>query len=141
MTDQTERPDAPAPQDGLEDFFGAARRMRPDPSEALMARVLEDALAAQAAPAAAAQAAPVAAARVWRRARPGVLAQLREALGGWPAIGGLATAGVMGLAVGISAAAGLGDLTAALLGQPGDAYLVDLMPELDFDIAMDLSEG
>ncbi|MFP5509375.1 MAG: hypothetical protein ACLGIP_09410 [Alphaproteobacteria bacterium] len=47
----------------------------------------------------------------------------------------------MGLALGIGGAAGLGDLTAALLGQPEDGYLVDLMPELEFDIAMDLSEG
>ncbi len=115
--------------DGLEGFFEAARRMEPTPSEALMARVLADALAAQ----------PVAPAR--RVPRPGAWAQLREALGGWPALGGLATAGVMGLAIGIAAPAGLADLATALLGQSTDAYLVDLMPELEFDIAMDLSEG
>jgi hypothetical protein len=112
--------------DDLEDFFGAARRMTPAPSDAVLARVLADAMAAQA---------PV------RVPRPGWLAQLRDALGGWPAVGGLATAGVVGLALGIAAPAGLGDLTAVLLGQPADGYLVDLMPELDFDIAMDLSEG
>ncbi|MDD9708252.1 MAG: hypothetical protein QUV10_07825 [Paracoccaceae bacterium] len=126
MTDHRQHPPETDP---LEDFFGAARRMAPEPSPALMARVLEDARAVQATSVRG------------RVARPGLLAQLREALGGWPAIGGLATAGVMGLAIGIGAATGLGDLTAALLGQPGDAYLVDLMPELDFDIAMDLSEG
>jgi hypothetical protein len=113
--------------DDLEDFFGAARRMTPAPSDALLAQVLADAMAAQA--------------PVIRTPRPGWLAQLRDALGGWPAVGGLATAGVVGLAVGIAAPAGLGDLTAALLGQPADGYLVDLMPELDFDIAMNLSEG
>ena len=47
----------------------------------------------------------------------------------------------MGLAIGIAAPAGLADLATALLGQSTDAYLVDLMPELEFDIAMDLSEG
>ena len=134
MTDHGQRPEpkeAPqnAPQDDLEAFFGAARRVVPDPSGDLMARVLADAQAVQAA-----------SVRL-RAARPGLLAQLREALGGWPAMGGLATAGVMGLALGSGGAAGLGDLTAALLGQPEDGYLVDLMPELEFDIAMDLSEG
>jgi hypothetical protein len=124
----TDRMDGQQDHDDLDDFFGAARRVTPAPSDALMARVLADAMAAQA---------PV----MVRVQRPGWLAQLRDALGGWPAVGGLATAGVVGLAVGIAAPAGLGDLTAALLGQPADGYLVDLMPELDFDIAMDLSEG
>ena len=116
--------------DALDDFFGAARRAAPRPSDALLARVLSDALAVQAAPV-----------PTRRPTRPSLLAQLRDALGGWPAVGGLATAGMMGLAIGIAAPAGLGDLTAALLGQPADGYLVDLMPELDFDIAMDLTEG
>lgn len=115
--------------DTLERFFDAGRRAAAAPSEALMARVLADALTAQ----------PVAAPR--HLPRPGFWVQLREALGGWPAIGGLATAGVTGLAIGMSASAGLGDLATALMGQPSDTYLVDLLPELDFDIAMDLSEG
>lgn len=130
MTDERKtQPD----DDGLEDFFEAARRMAPSPSDALMARVLADALAAQ----------PVAAPRPVPRPvpRPGAWAQLREALGGWPALGGLATAGVMGLAIGIAAPADLVDLATAVLDQGTDTYLVDLMPELDFDIAMDLSEG
>jgi len=115
--------------DGLEAFFEAGRRAAPTPSDALMARVLADALAAQ----------PVAKPRPVPR--PGAWAQLREALGGWPALGGLATAGVMGLAIGIAAPSGFADLGLAFLGQSTDTYLVDLMPELDFDIAMDLSEG
>lgn len=123
----TDRIDGKQDGDDLDDLFAAARRVAPAPPDALMARVLADAMAAQAA--------------VRRAPRPGLLAQLREALGGWPAIGGLATAGVVGLAIGIAAPAGLADLTAALLGQPADGYLVDLVPELDFDIAMDLSEG
>jgi len=122
-----DRMDSEQVHDDLEAFFGAARRMAPAPSDAVLARVLADALAAQA--------------PMMRVARPGWLAQLRDALGGWVAVGGLATAGVVGLTIGIAAPAGLGDLTAALLGQPADGYLVDLMPELDFDIAMDLSGG
>lgn len=126
----TDRIDGKQDGDDLDDLFAVARRVAPAPPDALMARVLADAMAAQAAQAA-----------VRRAPRPGLLAQLREALGGWPAVGGLATAGVVGLAIGIAAPAGLADLTAALLGQPADGYLVDLVPELDFDIAMDLSEG
>jgi hypothetical protein len=118
----------------LDLFFDAARRTRPDPSEALMVRVLADALDAQA------QQTPVV--RTARRSAP-LWMQLRDALGGWPALGGLAAAGVAGLFIGFSAPAGVGDLTATLLGQSADSdiYLVDLMPELDFDIAMDLNEG
>lgn len=126
MTDERK---TPRDDDGLERFFEAARRMEPAPSDALMARVLADALAAQ----------PVTAPRP--EPRPGLWVQLREALGGWPALGGLATAGVMGLAIGIAAPAGLADLATAVLGQGTDTYMVDLMPELDFDIAMDLNEG
>lgn len=121
----------------LEQFFDAARRDRAEPSEALMARVLADALDAQAGQAAQAQHA--------RATRHRVLLwmQLRDALGGWPALGGLAAAGVAGLFIGFSAPAAVNDLAATILGQPAetDSYLVDLMPELDFDIAMDLNEG
>lgn len=126
MTDERK---TPRDDDGLERFFEAARRMEPAPSDALMARVLADALAAQ----------PVTAPRP--EPRLGLWVQLREALGGWPALGGLATAGVMGLAIGVAAPAGLADLATAVLGQGTDTYMVDLMPELDFDIAMDLNEG
>lgn len=126
----------PLDDDGLERFFDAARRDAPDPSDALMARVLADALAAQ--PPAAPR--PLPRPGVWASLRA-ALTQLRAALGGWPALGGLATAGLMGLAIGIAAPASMADLATALLGQGADTYLVDLMPELDFDIAMDLSEG
>lgn len=137
MTDQRQRPQD---DDALEAFFVAAKRDAPAPSDALLARVMADAVAAQDAR----QQAP---ARMRPQpSRPGLLVQLREALGGWPAFGGLAAAGVMGLAIGIAAPTGQGalaDFTSVLLAQggAGDAYLVDLMPELDFDIAMKLNEG
>ncbi|MFP5509374.1 MAG: hypothetical protein ACLGIP_09405 [Alphaproteobacteria bacterium] len=72
MTDHGQRPEpkeAPqnAPQDDLEAFFGAARRVVPDPSGDLMARVLADAQAVQAA-----------SVRL-RAARPGLLAQHGDA--------------------------------------------------------------
>jgi hypothetical protein len=141
----TDRPNRLQDHDDLEAFFGAARRVAPVPSDALMGRVLNDALAAQDA-----QSAPIFAPEQilqslpqQRSARPGLWAQLREALGGWPAFGGLAMAGATGLAIGIAAPGGVMDLTSAVLagGGANDSYLVDLMPELEFDIAMDLNEG
>lgn len=133
MTDQRQRPQD---DDALEAFFVAAKCDAPAPSDALLARVMADAVAAQDAR----QQAP---ARMRPQpSRPGLLVQLREALGGWPALGGLAAAGVTGLALGLAAPLGQDGLV-ALLSQSGagDAYLVDLMPELDFDIAMELNEG
>jgi len=141
----TDRPNKLQDDHDLEAFFGAARRAAPVPSEALMGRVLTDALAAQDA-----QSVPISAPEQMLRpvsqqrpARPGLWAQLREALGGWPAFGGLAMAGVTGLAIGIAAPGGVMDLTAAVLavGGANDSYLVDLMPELEFDIAMYLNGG
>ena len=127
MTDHKHFPEG---VDDLDAFFAAARREVPAPSEALMARVLVDALAAQPAPRAAV-----------RTPRPGLWTQLREAMGGWPAMGGLATAGVVGLWIGISPPAAVTDMASDVLGLQTDEYLVDLMPDFEFDIAMDLSEG
>lgn len=132
MTDQTQRPQDDV---ALEAFFAAAKRTTPAPSDALLAKVMADALAAQEAR----QQAP--ARQRQQAARPGVLAQLRDALGGWPAFGGLAAAGVMGLAVGLVAPLGQDGLALFAQSGVGDAYLVDLMPELDFDIAVELNEG
>lgn len=127
--------------DALDGYFTAARGTMPQPDPDLMRRVLQDALDVQAAETAQRQ--PPRQQRKAVQSRPGVWAQLRDALGGWPAFGGLAMAGVMGLAIGIAAPAGLGDLTLAIT-QPAalqDGYLVDLAPEMDFEIAMDLNEG
>ncbi len=137
MTDHRQRPQD---DDALEAFFAAAQRTTPAPSDALLARVMADALAAQ-------EARQQVPARMRPQPfRPGLLAQLREALGGWPAFGGLAAAGVTGLALGLAAPLGqdglAGFASAFLLqGDTGDAYLVDLMPELDFDFAMERNEG
>ncbi len=124
------------PTSVLDEYFAAVRQTAPQPSDDLMRRVMADALAAQ----------DAALAPRWsglQHKRPGIWAQLREALGGWPAMGGLAMAGVMGLAIGIAAPGGLSDLTTALLAPANmqDIYLVDLLPDMEFDIAMDLNEG
>lgn len=107
-----------------------------------MARLLEDAAAAQAglaAPRAAPVPVPVRMARrghLWR--------QWRAMLGGWPVQGGLAAAGLAGLALGLSLpldTALIGDLAALALDVPADTYLVDPGATLDFDLAMDLNGG
>jgi hypothetical protein len=86
MTDRHET-DGDAALDAL---FGAARATRPDPSAALLARIAADAeaLAADRARQAAA-----------RPARGGMFGWL-PAIGGWPALAGLATATVAGLWIG-----------------------------------------
>ena len=82
--------------DDLEALFSAARADRPVPSGALQARVLADAVAVQDGVTAAAHAAPS------RAARPGWIAQIAAALGGWPGIGGLATACAAGVWIGFA---------------------------------------
>jgi hypothetical protein len=106
----------------LEAHFAAARQTTPP--EALLARVLADAEAAR----------PVAGgvrAGPGRRlsAPGGAFSRLRAALGGWPALAGLAAATMAGLWIGVAAPSALG---AGWLGLvPG--------PEAGFELA--LGEG
>lgn len=119
--------------DNLDVFFDAARRQAADPSPDLMQRVLDDALAEQ--QRMAAQAAPQA--RPGRPAR-GWLRQLLSAIGGWPAVAGLATASVTGLWIGVNPPAAVSTTAEAYLNSGADTYLVDLMPGFQFD---DMAEG
>ena len=90
-------------QDDLDDLLATAARRPAVPSEALMERVLADALALQPAPV------PLRAA-----ARPpGLLARLGAVFGGPPALAGLGTAAVFGLALGYYSPATLDYLTGA----------------------------
>lgn len=97
--------------DTLKAMFGAARKARRDPSEALLARITADAAREHAARA------PTPA-----RRRP---AGWRDALGfgGWPAIIGLATAGVAGVWIGAADPAGL------VSGQFGVGAYAELDPD------------
>ena len=90
--------------DMLDDLFAQARDVAPVPSDALMARVMADADAAQLR----AVAVPVAA--------PGVIARILDAIGGWPAVSGLAMATVAGIWVGVAPPASVQDVTAAMMG-------------------------
>jgi hypothetical protein len=72
----------------LDRMLAGMARGVPEPSEALMARVLSDAMDARPAPGGSRQA--------------GVLATILSAIGGWKGAGGLVTAGLVGLWVGIA---------------------------------------
>ncbi len=110
----------------LEDFFAAARDRAPDPSEALMARILADAEAAR---------------RLAAVARPseGLWARLGAMLGGWQGIGGLATATAAGLWIGYAGLADPAELSGGLVGAAGET--VELMPEVEVFVLAAGTEG
>ena len=105
-------------QDDLDDLLARAARRPLQPSGALMERVLTDALALQ----------PDAV--VFRPAalqpRPGVMARLAAVFGGAPALAGLGTAAVFGLALGYYSPATLDYLTGA------SADAAEFFPGSDF---------
>ncbi|MBR9652867.1 hypothetical protein [Thalassovita aquimarina] len=112
--------------DNLDIFFDAARRQVPDPSPDFMQRVLDDALAEQR---------RLAGRKAPRRAGPGRLRQFVAAIGGWPAVAGLATASVAGLWIGVNPPSAVSMTAEAYLNSGADAYLVDLAPDFQFDVA------
>lgn len=110
-------------------YFQAAQQQTPVADDALLARVLADGLAAQKAHVAPAPRARLAAPR-WR--------QLLAALGGWQGLGGLATAGLVGVWLGISPPAGLDAL--ALLEPAAGLELGPFAPAYGLDLVA-LEEG
>jgi hypothetical protein len=98
--------------DGLDALLAAARAHRPQPPEALMARILADADAA----AAEAQGRRAPRAAVAGPARGGPLRALAELLGGWPALGGLAACTALGLGLGLAQPAALSGVASGLTG-------------------------
>lgn len=108
---------------GLETFFAAARAETAQPSDALMARILADAEAEIGLPRVGAPAA----ARP-EAARAGFWATLGAAIGGWPALAGMATATVAGIWLGVAAPDRLATLSGGLIGTPSEGYeLEDLL--------------
>jgi hypothetical protein len=98
--------------DMLDDLFAQARGQDVQPSDALMARILADADDVQAAMRPKQAAAP-----------SGLWTQMLDALGGWPAVSGLAAATVAGVWIGVAPPSSVQDLTATLVG---DEVIVDL---------------
>jgi len=125
----TERPDGTDP---LAAHFAALKARPARPAPDLMARILADADAVQA-ERAAASSCPACPARP--RARP--LAAAIRALGGWPAMAGLATAAVAGVWIGIDPPSGLVGAARTVLDAGDGGYLVDFDPGM----ALILAEG
>lgn len=92
-------------EEGLEALFAEARALRPVPSGDLMARLLADAERERPRPA---------------PARAPAFGSWRDwiaALGGWPAMGGLAGVAVVGIWIGAAPPAGLSSLLPTLWGE------------------------
>ncbi len=102
---------------GLDAYFTDAQNATPQPSEALLARIMADAEAQ-------AVQAPV-------PVRPARFTSLWAAIGGWPSAAGLVTATLVGVWIGVYQPAGLDQLADSYLGSGDDSYLVDLMPAFD----------
>lgn len=127
------------PPDALEDLFEAARSSGAtepavEPSPDLLARVMADALAAQA--------------HVDQTGRPArrpraVWQGVGDTLGGWLGMGGLALAGVTGLAIGLGAPDMLGSgVTEGLAGLAPDAGSELVFDPLEtFDVGLLLEES
>jgi len=91
--------------DMLDDLFAQARSIDAKPSHAFLARVLADADGVQAAM------------RPKQAAVPGGLwTRMLDALGGWPAVSGLAAATIAGVWIGVAPPSSMQDLTASLIG-------------------------
>ena len=99
MVDQKNGPELA--EDALDALFAQARVTPPRPSDDLQARIVADALAAQAA-----FAEPVAAPVP---ERVGILQRFAATFGGWPALSGMATACVLGVWIGAAPPAFLPD--------------------------------
>lgn len=110
--------------DMLDDLFAVARMQTPQPTDALMARVLADAAGGPAPQRAV--------------SRPGLWAQLCQALGGWPAVGGLAAATVAGIWIGIAPPDGLENLADSVIG---DTVTVSLFAMDTMFDARDFADG
>jgi len=113
--------------DPLAAHFEALKAQAPEPDAALMARIMADADREQAV-----HVAPLA-----RPSHSGLLAGLVNALGGWPAMAGLATAAVAGVWIGAVPPDGLAAAAQQVLGNDSTALMIDV----DFESAFILAEG
>ncbi len=110
----------------LDDLFAAGRAETPAPSEALMARIRADGQALQPE----AQGLAVA-------ARAPEKVSFWDMLGGWPALSGVAAAGVAGVWLGIAPPAGIEDIASDMFGNTAS---VSFVAEYD-DFLGELSDG
>lgn len=112
-------------EDALMAAFAAARTADTTVTDDLTARVLADAQSALTK-----SPAPV-------QPRPSLLNRALDALGGWPAMGGVVAAGVGGLWIGIAPPAGIEDWAASLVGTTQE---VSLFMDIE-DMALEAIDG
>jgi len=112
--------------DALDALFAQARADAPRMPDRLQARILADAQAVQDS---AVQAGPV---RTASPERVGLLQRISAAVGGWPALGGMITASVLGLWIGAAPPAFLPD-AAQYLDQT--AQEVDVFDSYEYAVA------
>ena len=108
-------------KDSLDDLFAEARKDTPAPGDDLVARVLADARAVQ-------DQNVGAVAGAGRINPPGRLRAISDMIGGWPALTGMAAAGIAGLWIGVAPTAAIDDLRAQWLGQTST---VSFLGEID----------
>lgn len=131
MTDKRELRDRE-----LEALFSAARAAEPDPSEALVARIVADAEAE------ADRREAAAAAVADRPRRAGLRATLAAVFGGWPSLAGLSAAALAGLLVGYVAPDTLQTVSGGYLGgEDSSAYGIEDLADPGLDYADILGEG
>lgn len=130
MTQENDETSVGAGQDAvLAPFLTAAQAARPQPTDALMARIMADARAEQ--PRLQSFATPR------RGAQPGAWQRILAAFGGLGGLGGLSTAALVGLWIGIATpwplAGVLDGLPAAVLGgaDEADTLVAEMLPEFD----------
>lgn len=124
MTDRKTQTD-----DAVEALLAQAKSDRPVPSDALMARVLADADAAQIA-----DQGP----DLSSQAKSGLWHQIWQGLGGWPALGGLATATCAGVWLGVYPPQSMATVTETLLGGSSSVSpLIDMSLEGAFDLTQE----
>lgn len=117
MTDDSEK------MVDLESFFEAGRSDAPEPSVALMSRISGDIdLVADEREAV-----------TINVTRDGIFKRILDGIGGWPALSGMATAGIVGIAVGVSPPEVISEFTTTYFNGTSDLYLVDPYDGFGFD--------
>ncbi|SFB08183.1 hypothetical protein SAMN05421688_2812 [Poseidonocella pacifica] len=104
--------------ENLDRHFTAARAER-EPDDALLARVLSDALRVQA---------------EWERPAPRAWPSLKEIFGGWPSLAGAALAGVAGFWIGVAPPQSFDTLAYEMLGLETTEAVLDPVSGFGFDL-------
>ena len=112
--------------DMLDDMFAQVRSVQSDPSDALTARVLADAVAVQAASVAVQTVPP-----------RGLWARMLDGIGGWPAVSGLAAATIAGVWIGVAPPSSMQDLTASFIGDEVSVNLFSTDFAFDTGVSVD----